>query len=76
MVFAVDPTLAFIGTFRDFQRLKLKYDKLLSNFAWFAFNCKVRHYSKEEEDMSTVMKLTAGPDTSVFFSLTSASQSV
>ena len=34
-----DPTLAF----RNFQRLKLKYDKLLSNFA---FNCNLRHYIK------------------------------
>ena len=30
VVFAVDPTLAF----RDFQRLKLKHDKLLSNVAF------------------------------------------
>ena len=55
---AVDPTLAFrdfqglsgtfrdfqglSGTFRDFQLLKLKCDKLLSNFA---FNCNLRHYN-------------------------------
>jgi len=36
-VFAVDPKFAF----RNFQRLKLRYDKLLSNFA---FNCNLRHY--------------------------------
>ena len=36
---AVDPTLAF----RDFQCLKLKRDKLLSNVA---LNCKLRHYSQ------------------------------
>ena len=36
---AVDPTLAF----RDFQFLKLNYEKLLSNFA---LNCKVRHFIK------------------------------
>ena len=41
-VHTVDPASAF----RDFQRLKLKYDKLLSNFACFGFNCKVRHYSQ------------------------------
>ena len=35
---AVDPTLAF----RDFQLLKLKYDKLLSNFA-FKYNLKALH---------------------------------
>ena len=40
-VFAVDPTLAF----RDFQLLKLKYDKLLSNYA---FKCKLRHYTSDE----------------------------
>ena len=34
-VLAVEPTLAF----RDFQLLKLKYDELLSNFA---FNCNLR----------------------------------
>ena len=34
-----DPTLAF----RDFQLLKLNYDKLLSNFA---FKCNLRHYNK------------------------------
>ena len=43
---AVDPTLCFqalSGTFRDFQRLKLKYDELLLSFA---FNCNlVRHYN-------------------------------
>ena len=38
VVFAVDPTLAF----RGFQLLKLKHDKLLSNFA---FNCNLRHYT-------------------------------
>ena len=32
----LNPTLAF----RDFQLLKLKYDMLLSNFA---FNCNLRH---------------------------------
>ena len=37
MVFAVDPPLAF----RDFQVLKLKYDKLLSNVA---INCNMRPY--------------------------------
>ena len=35
------------GTFRDFQLWKLKYDKLLSSFA---FNCNLRHYSKEQHD--------------------------
>ena len=25
--------------------MKLKHDKLLSNFACFAFNCKLRHYN-------------------------------
>ena len=39
---AVDPARAF----RDFQRLKLKYDKLLSNFACFGFNFNVRHCNK------------------------------
>jgi len=45
---AVDPTLAFrdfqelSGTFRNFQLLKLKYVKLLSNFG---FNCNLRHYN-------------------------------
>ena len=29
------------GTFRDSQLLKLKYDKLVSNFA---FKCNLRHY--------------------------------
>jgi len=38
---AVDPTLAVW----DFQLLKLKHDKLLSNFACFAFNCNLRHYT-------------------------------
>ena len=38
---ALDPTLAF----RDFQLLNLKYDKLLSNFA---FNCNLRHYITAE----------------------------
>jgi len=28
-----------------FQRLKLKHDELLSNFACFGFNCNLRHYS-------------------------------
>ena len=40
MVFTVDPALAF----RNFQLLKLKYDKLVSNFA---FNCKLRHYIED-----------------------------
>ena len=31
------------GTFRDFQRFKLKHDKLLSTFA---FNCNLRHYTE------------------------------
>ena len=44
VVFAVDPTLAF----RDFQLLKLKYDRLLSNFACFAVNCNLRHYTAGE----------------------------
>ena len=44
VVFTVDPTLAF----KDFQLLKLKCDKLLSNFARFGFNCNLRHYSKAE----------------------------
>ena len=35
----MDPTLAF----RDFQRLKLKYDKLVSNVA---FKCNLCHYTK------------------------------
>ena len=39
-VFAVDPTCAF----RNFQRLKLLYDKMLSNFA---FNCNLRHFSPD-----------------------------
>ena len=26
--------------------MKLKHDELLSNFACFAFNCKLRHYDK------------------------------
>ena len=30
------------GTFKGFQRLKLKYDKLLSNFG---FKCNLRHYN-------------------------------
>ena len=38
MVFALDPTLAF----RNYQLLKLKYDELLSTFA---FNCNLRHYT-------------------------------
>jgi len=33
---------ALSGTFRNFQLLKLKYDKLLSNFS---FKCKLRHYT-------------------------------
>jgi len=41
---AVDPTLAL----KDFQLLKLKYDTLLSNFACFGFNCKLRHYTGGE----------------------------
>ena len=47
--FAVDPTFAFRNfqglskTFRDFQLLKLKYEKLLSDFA---FNFNLRHYNK------------------------------
>ena len=36
--FCSRPQLAF----RNFQRLKLKYDELLSSFA---INCKLRHYS-------------------------------
>ena len=36
------------GTFRGFQLLKLKYEKLLSDFACFGFNCKLRHYTKAE----------------------------
>ena len=40
---AVDPTLAF----RDFQLLKLKHYEPLSNFA---FNCNLRHYSKESNE--------------------------
>ena len=52
-MFTVDPTLAFTvfqglsGSFRyfwDFQLLKLKYDKLLSSFA---FNFNLRHYNWE-----------------------------
>ena len=43
------PTLAF----RDFQLLKLKYDKLLSNFA---FKCNLRHYIKAKADGSDAMK--------------------
>ena len=45
--FAVDPTLALrhfqglSGAFRDFQLLKIKHDKLLSNVA---FNFNMRHY--------------------------------
>ena len=34
-----------LHAFRDFQRLKPKQDQLLSNFACFGFNCKLRHYS-------------------------------
>ena len=30
------------GTFRGFQRLKLKHEKLLTNFA---INCNLRHYT-------------------------------
>ena len=37
------------GTFRGFQLLKLRYDKLLSNFACFGFNCNLRHYTKGVE---------------------------
>ena len=33
--------------FRDFQRLQLKYDELLSNFACFGFNFNLRHYNAE-----------------------------
>jgi len=32
------------GTFREFQRLKVKYDKPLSSFA---FKCNLRHYALE-----------------------------
>ena len=42
----VDPTLAF----RDFQLLKLKYDKPLSNFA---FNCKLCHYSVAQDHFTS-----------------------
>ena len=46
---ALHPMLAFrhfqglSGAFRGFQLLKLKYDKLLSTFA---FNCNLRHYTE------------------------------
>ena len=33
------------GTFRGFQLLKLKHDKLPSHFACFGFNCNLRHYT-------------------------------
>jgi len=36
--------LAFISA--CFQRLKLNYDKLLSNFACFGFNCNLRPFTK------------------------------
>jgi len=36
------------GTFRDFQRLKLKYEKLLSNFACFGLNCNLRPYTADK----------------------------
>ena len=49
MVFAVDPTLAF----RDFQLLKLKYDKPLSNFA---FNCNLRHYIEVKKPLGLVLE--------------------
>ena len=44
MVFAVDPTLAV----RTFQRLKLKYEKLL-NVACFGFNCNLRPSEKVDK---------------------------
>ena len=47
VVFAVDPALAF----RDFQRLKVKYEKLLSNFG---FNCKLRPHTEAERDPSFI----------------------
>jgi len=61
-VFAVDPTL----TFRNFQLLKLKCDKLLSNFA---INCKVRHYNTESAsncfDLKWCLKATEIHDTAL-----------
>jgi len=67
VVFAVDPALAF----RDFQRLKLKHDKLLSNFACFAFNCNLRHYTAVRAEV-IASNAAAGPlrTTPSLFSLT------
>ena len=53
--FAVDPTLAF----RDFQRLKLTYDELLSNFA---FNVNPRHYSTERPECGTSIGSCCPPE--------------
>ena len=49
---AVDPALAF----RDFQRLKLKYDALLSNFACFGFNFDLRPCSAAQSSPCHVIR--------------------
>ena len=44
-------------TFRDFQLLKLKYDALLSNFA---FNFHLRHYTKVKSMKSMFLEAMVG----------------
>ena len=45
---------AFFGPHACFQLLKLKYEKLLSNFA---FKCNLRHYAKADgEYFSSVVR--------------------
>jgi len=44
--------------------LKLKYDALLSNFA---FNCNLRHYTKEVRMERRVLELEVGGLTTVHF---------
>jgi len=41
------------GTFNDFQRFKLKHEKLLSTFA---FNLNLRHYSVETQTQLSVAR--------------------
>ena len=42
--------------------MKLKYDELLSNFACFAFNFNLRHYTKvcKASKVSTVVRAGSG----------------
>ena len=61
MIFAVDPTLAFrhfSGNFREFQLLKLKHDKLLSNVAC---NCKPCRDGVRDEALAALQESAAQP---------------